>query len=149
MEHVANFGTGRALRLVVVDSEGRLRSSPDAVKQPSCFGCSEGTVIGSTKAVRSGTLCSQKPSCRHSTCPFRARVISEFRARLRVVVVWSASRDLAAIWIPAPWMDGSSFDGPVVATATVIASLECSSFEATLRSIFKLSAYSYLMGPFL
>ena len=45
-------------------------------------------------------------------------------------------------------MDGSSFDGPVVAT-TVIASLECSSFEATLRSIFKLSAYSYLMGPFI
>ena len=97
MEHVANFGTGRALRLVVVDSEGRLRSSLDAVKQPSCFGGSEGTVMGSTKAVRSGTSCSQKPSCRHSTCPFMARVISEFRARLRVVVVWSASRGLAAI----------------------------------------------------
>ena len=47
-------------------------------------------------------------------------------------------------------MNGSSFDGPVVATATtVVASLECSSFEATLRSIIKLSAYSYLMGPFL
>jgi len=53
--------------------------------------------MGSTKAVRSGTSCSQKPSCRHSTCPFMARVISEFRARLRVVVVWSASRGLAAI----------------------------------------------------